>query len=88
MSWNHALRPDRDPKEFYRLVGMKQHPDRQPGGAVTMHRRDNHDCDTDQNFKRDWIDDRVLEIIWMKRPLIDLAVQPAEHADFRGAQRL
>jgi hypothetical protein len=35
---------------------MKEHPDRQPGGAITVHRRDDDDGDTDQDFEGDWID--------------------------------
>lgn len=66
---------------------MKEHPDRQPRGAVTMHCRNDDDGDADQNFECDWVDGRVLKIIWIKRSLIDLSVQPAEHADLRRTQR-
>ena len=52
-----------------------------------MHRRNDDDGDANQNFERDWIDVRVLKIIWMEGPLIDFAVQPPEHADLRRAQR-
>jgi hypothetical protein len=38
---------------------MKQHPNREPCGAVTMHRRDDNDGDADQNFERDGIDGRL-----------------------------
>jgi hypothetical protein len=35
---------------------MKQHPDRQPGCAVTVQRSDDDDRYADKNFKGDWID--------------------------------
>src|SRR5205809_8006428 len=56
MTGNHSLRPDREAQELDRLVRMKQHPDRQPRGAVTVQRRDHDDAGTDQDFESDWID--------------------------------
>jgi len=35
---------------------MKEHPNRQPGGAITVHRRDDDDGGADQDFEGDWID--------------------------------
>jgi hypothetical protein len=35
---------------------MKEHPNRQPGGAITVHRRDDDDGSADQDFEGDWID--------------------------------
>jgi hypothetical protein len=35
---------------------MKEHPNRQPGRAIAMHRRDDDDGDTDQDFESNWID--------------------------------
>jgi hypothetical protein len=74
MTRNHPLGPDCDSQEFYRLVRMEQHPDRQPGSAVTMSCRDDDDADADEDFESDWIDGLVLKIIWMKRTLIHLSV--------------
>ena len=59
MSWDHSLRPDRDSKNLLGVVRMKEHPDRQPRRAVTMHRRNHDDGKTDQNFERDRIDGYV-----------------------------
>jgi hypothetical protein len=42
---------------------MKEHPNRQPGRAITMYRRDDDNGDTDQDFESYWIDEG--------RPLID-----------------
>ena len=47
MPRNHSLRPDGDPEELHWLVRMEEHPDRQPGRAVTMHRRDDDDGGAD-----------------------------------------
>lgn len=52
-----------------------------------MHGRDDDDGNADENFERDRIDGCVLKIIWVKRPLINLPVQPAKYADFCRAQR-
>jgi hypothetical protein len=35
---------------------MEEHPDRQPGSAITVHRRDDDDGGANQNFEGDWID--------------------------------
>jgi len=35
---------------------MKEHPNRQPGRAITVHRRDDDDGGADQDFEGDWID--------------------------------
>jgi hypothetical protein len=35
---------------------MKQHPDGQPRGAITVQRRDDNDRQTDQDLESDWID--------------------------------
>ena len=53
-----------------------------------MRRRDYNDGKADQNFERDRIDGRVLEIVWMKRALINFTVQPAQHANLGRAQCL
>ena len=66
---------------------MKQHPDRQPGSAVAMRRRNDDDGDADEDFECNWIDGRILKIIWMEWPLIHFPVQPTEHANLGGAQR-
>lgn len=56
MSRDHSLRPDRYAENLDRSIGMKQHPDRQPRRAVAMHRRDDDDSQTDQDFESDWTD--------------------------------
>ena len=60
MSRNHSLRPDCDTEKFYCLVGMKQHPDCQPGCAKTVNGSDDNDCDSDQDFESKRIDDAHL----------------------------
>jgi hypothetical protein len=35
---------------------MKQHPDRQPGGAITVDRSNDYDRNADQQFERKGID--------------------------------
>jgi hypothetical protein len=35
---------------------MKEHPNRQPGSTITVHRRNDDDGSADQNFESDWID--------------------------------
>jgi hypothetical protein len=35
---------------------MKEHPNRQPGSTITVHRRDDDDGGANQNFESDWID--------------------------------
>jgi hypothetical protein len=60
VSGNHALRPDRDTEELQRLIGMKQHPDRQPGGAVAVNSGDYDNRDSDQQFEGNGIqEDRI-----------------------------
>ena len=54
--WNHSLRPDRDAQKSHRPIRMKQHPDRQPGRAITVHCGNDHNRQTDQDFEDDWID--------------------------------
>lgn len=56
MTRNHPLRPNGEAEKFHWLVGMKEHPDRQPRRAVTMHRRDDDDGCADQDFERYRID--------------------------------
>jgi len=41
--WDHSLRPYGYTEKFDRLVRMKQHPDREPRRAVSMHGRNNDD---------------------------------------------
>jgi len=41
---------------------MKQHPNRQPGRAITMGRRDHDDRQTDQDFESNWIDGVFLPL--------------------------
>ena len=66
MPWNHSLRPDREPEKFYRLVRMKQHPDRQPRRAVTVQGGDDDDRDTDQKFEGDWIDGVTPRTVYLR----------------------
>jgi hypothetical protein len=56
MPRDHALWPDSDAKKFYWLVRMKQHPDRQPRRAITVHGRNHDDGRDNQDFKGDGID--------------------------------
>ena len=52
MTRNHALRPDRDAKQFQRFVWVKQHPDREPRGAEAVHGGDHDDSNRYQGFER------------------------------------
>ena len=69
MARDHPLRPDREAEEFYRLVRMKEHPDRQPRRAVTVHRRDHDDGHTDQDFESDWVYGKLSYFIDRANPM-------------------
>src|SRR5713226_7653449 len=60
MPRDHPLRPDGDAEKFYRLVRMKQHPDRQPGRAITMRGRNHDDGRDNQDFEGNGIDGSTL----------------------------
>jgi len=60
MPGNHPLGPDSDPENFHRPVGMKQHPDRQPGSTEPMSRGNYNDCNADDYFESERIDFRDL----------------------------
>ena len=54
VSRNHSLRPDGDAEKFYRLVRMKQHPDRQPRRAIAVNGGDDDNREADQEFESKW----------------------------------
>jgi hypothetical protein len=53
---------------------MKQHPDGQPRGAITVQRRDDNDRQADQEFEGDWIDGVTPDV----KPTTSLRQQAAE----------
>jgi hypothetical protein len=75
---------------------MKEHPNRQPGGAITVHRRDDDDGGTDQDFESYWIDvgASLIETLFVQSnsawpqesgpPLIQTGLQPG-HASHEEA---
>lgn len=68
MARNHSLWPDCQSEKFHGTIGMEEHPDRQPGRAVTVHRRDDDDGETDQNLESDGIDEAApMKIITSPR---------------------
>src|SRR5262249_30181913 len=63
MTRDHPLRPNGDAQKFLGMVRMKQHPDRQPRGTITMKRCYDDDAEADQNFEGDWTDSCASPVI-------------------------
>jgi hypothetical protein len=48
MARDHSLRPDREAEQFFRLIRMKEHPDREPRCAKAVDRP--HDYPEDGDY--------------------------------------